>query len=442
MKSYSLHTLLLIFLSTPHAALTIENPMSSLYKKNIHERIQLVQAAAKLSCEETALLEHSIMPWADHMVENALGTLSLPLGIAPYFLINGKEYLVPMVTEEPSVIAAASYGAKLARHSGGFICSSTEPIMIGQILCTGTTAIDRSEIDSLIQRHKPELLTIANQCHPHLVEHGGGATDIQTRYIQMPRGPALVLHLLVNVQDAMGANIVNTMLETLSPHIEKLIPLKCAVKIVSNLALFSMVKASTVWKKEDLGAETIEKILDLYAFALADPFRCATHNKGIMNGIDAVAIATGNDFRAIEASAHAFAAYQHNYSPLTRFSLTAAGDLKGEIEVPLSVGIVGGSIHTNPTTHLCLKILDVTTARELASVMAAVGLAQNFAAMKALVTTGIQAGHMKLHSRNIAVTAQVPDAYSETVALKMCEENNISVQRAQELAASFALQHV
>ena len=440
MKSFRPFLALLLCLTNLSAQL-VEHPMSNLYKKTLFERLLLVQQIANLNDQERDFLERSATTWANHMIENSIGTMPLPMGIVPYFIINDKEYLIPMVTEEPSVIAAASHGAKQARHSGGFTCSMSEQIMIGQMQCMGT--IDSEIINATttaLREHKQDLLALANQCHPNLVQRGGGAVDLQPHFIETIRRQMLIIHLTVNVQDAMGANIVNTMLEALAPHIEQLIPFQCAVKIISNLSTSRMAKASALWKKELLGEAVIEKILDMDAWALADPYRCATHNKGIMNGIDAVALATGNDCRAIEAGAHAFAACQKNggaktgYAPLTRYSLTPEGDLKGDIELPLSIGIVGGSIQSNPTVQLALKIIGTTSASELGCVMAAVGLAQNFAALQALVTYGIQAGHMRLHSKNIALQAGVPENYVNAIAQKMCQEKRITVQRAQELA--------
>lgn len=432
-----LYSLALILASTTlYTKAATQDSLSGLYKKTAHERIELVQQKAHLNAQETDLLEHSVTPWANHMVENSIGTLPVPLGIAAHFLINGKEYLVPMATEEPSVIAAASNAAKKARSSGGFTCWASEQIMIGQIQCKAHADTDNATIEKKIKEHKQELLGIANRCNPLLEQRGAGAKDIQVRFIQTSRGSMVIVHLIIDVKDAMGANSVNTMLETIAPDIQKLIPLQCAVKILSNLPLFRIAKATALWRKELIGADVIEKILDMQAWALADPFRCATHNKGIMNGIDALALATGNDIRAIEAGAHAFASYQKEYAPLTHYSLTETGDLKGEIEIPLSVGILGGSIQSNPTAQLCLKILGVTSAQELACTMAAVGLAQNFAALHALVTSGIQAGHMKLQSKNVAIAAGVPASSVDAIALKMYQESTISVQRAQELVTS------
>lgn len=431
-----LRSLALIVASfTTYTTVATQDSLSGLYKKTAHERILLVQQKAPLDARETELLENSVTPWANHMVENSIGTVPIPLGIAPHFLINGKEYLVPMATEEPSIIAAASNAAKKACNSGGFTCWASEQIMIGQIQCKAQANTDSAAIEKKINEHKQELLTIANQCNPLMAQRGAGAKDLQARFIQTSRGPMVIIHLLVDVKDVMGANTVDTMLETIAPHIQKIAPLDCVVKILSNLPFFRMAKAKALWKKELLGPNVIEKILDMHAWAIADPFRCATHNKGIMNGIDALALATGNDVRALEAGAHAFASYQKQYSPLTHYSLTETGDLQGEIELPLSVGIIGGSIQSNPMAQVCLKILGVTTAQELACVIAAVGLAQNFAALYALVTSGIQAGHMKLHSKNVAIAAGIPTSSVDAIALRMYQEQQISTQRAQELAS-------
>jgi hydroxymethylglutaryl-CoA reductase len=354
------------------------------------------------------------------------------LGLATYFLINQKDYLVPMAIEEPSVVAAASCSAKLARKSGGFSASSTDPLMIGQIQFLNIKNIKKA--CHQIEIHKQDLLKLANDSDVTLASLGGGAVDLKPRVVSTCRGQMLVVHLIVNVKDAMGANIVNTMAENISPEIEKIVQGNVCLRIVSNLPIYRMAKARAVWKKEVVSELVVERVLDAHALAKADPFRASTHNKGIMNGIDAVALATGNDFRALEAGVHAYAAFKNDYGPVTRYEKNEDGDLVGEIELPLAVGVVGGVTRSNPMARLCLKILGVKTSAELSRVFACVGLAQNFAALRVLVKEGIQSSHMKLHSKNLAIVAGASNRVVDLVAEKMIEESNISFIRAKELA--------
>jgi hydroxymethylglutaryl-CoA reductase len=371
------------------------------YKKTILERQSFVQDFAEFNSDDVDLLtsasDLSIKSY-DKISENVISLFHLPLGIATNFLINNKDYLIPMVTEEPSVVAAACNAAKLARDCGGFTATSTKNIMIGQIFLKGVKTLEVASAD--IKKNSAELLNLANKQDPKLVSLGGGACEIQTFNLTTTRGQFLSFHLLVDVKDAMGANIVNTMTEAIAPELEKLTGGQARLNIVSNLAIHRITTASATWSKKSLGPELIDGILDAVAIAQADSFRCATHNKGIMNGIDAVAIATGNDFRALEAGIHSFAFWKDNkYHPLTSYSLDDNGDLVGKIELPLAVGTMGGATQHLPMARLCLKILDVTSASELAQVIASVGLAQNFAALKAIVSEGIQKGHMRLHKR-------------------------------------------
>lgn len=381
--------------------LTQDNPCHNFYKKSRSERVEIVANHTHLTNAERALLtdqQESHIDAAQAMIENAIGVIPVPLGIAVYFLINSKEYLIPMATEEPSVIAAASRGAKLAQILGGFTSSCTPSIMIGQIQVTHIP--DRHTAIEEIIRNKSLLLTQANQTTPSLIKRGGGAADLEVRQLHTSRGEILIIHLFIDVKDAMGANITDTMVESIAPTIQELTGGTVTMSILSNLATARIAKAQATWPKESIGEDTIERILDAHAFACADPYRCATHNKGIMNGIDAVALATGNDWRALEAAAHAFACLDGHYKPLTTYKKDLNGNLVGEITIPMPIGIVGGSIAKNPYAQLCLRILTVESAQELATVMACVGLAQNFAALYALVTEGIQAGHMKLHKKN------------------------------------------
>jgi hydroxymethylglutaryl-CoA reductase len=336
-----------------------------------------------------------------------------------------------MALEEPSVVAAASSAAKLARISGGFLASSTKPLMIGQIQLTKIK--DLKEAENKILLHKKEILELANKQDKILLKLGGGAKDLETKTLKTSCNKMMIVHLLVNVKNAMGANIVNTMCEKISPLLEKLTKSKAILRIISNLPIHRIIKAKAIWKKEKIQKGIINKILDAYTFALIDPLRGATHNKGIMNGIDAVAIATGNDFRAIEAGAHTYAALNKTYKPLTKYYKNKNKDLVGEIELPIAAGIVGGITQTHPITKICLKILGVKSATELCQVLASVGLAQNFAALRALVKDGIQKSHMKLHSKNIAIAAGAKKEAIDRIAHKMCYENNVSISRAKEL---------
>ncbi|MFA5075085.1 MAG: hydroxymethylglutaryl-CoA reductase, degradative [Candidatus Babeliales bacterium] len=382
----------------------ITSKISCFYKKTEQERFLELKKFANLTDQDICLLKNlAVLDFnkADKMIENLVSTIQIPLGIATNFLINKKDYLIPMATEEPSVIAAASNGAKLARLAGGFKTKTTEPIMIGQIQLTQIKSKNIKEIKNKILQNKNILIELANAQDPFLQKLGGGAKDIKLKNFKTSRGNMLIINLLVNVKDAMGANIVNTMVEKIAPEIEKITGHKTILKIISNLSIYRIAKAKAVWKKEILEQETIENILDAYEFAKIDFFRTVTHNKGIMNGIDAVCIATGNDFRAIEAGAHGYACFKKKYSPLTHYYKNKNKDLVGTIFLPISVGIVGGITNLHPIAKLSLKILGVKSACELSQIMASVGLAQNFAALKALVTDGIQKGHMRLHKRKI-----------------------------------------
>ncbi|HLC80126.1 MAG TPA: hydroxymethylglutaryl-CoA reductase, degradative [archaeon] len=405
--------------------------VSKFYEKGLKDRLAVLKEFADLSDEEVRQLEkYGALDFetANRMVENVVGAFSLPLGIATNFTINGKEYLVPFATEEPSVIAAASNAAKL---SEGFESIASEPIMIGQIQVVGIKD-PKKAIENALACQK-EILEKANLADSTLVKFGGGAKKIEGHEISTPRGKMAIFHLLVDVRDAMGANAVNTMCERISPLLEKITGGKVLLRIISNLAVHRTVKAKSVWKKEQLGEQAIENILDAYEFAANDQFRACTHNKGIMNGIDAVVIATGNDFRAVEAGAHTFASHSGKYLPLTKYYKDKNGDLIGEIELPLAVGLVGGATKTHPLAKINIKLLGVKSANELGQIIAAVGLAQNFAALRALATEGIQKGHMRLHAKNIAMTAGANAKSVERVAGQMISEGKISVSRAKEI---------
>jgi len=411
----------------------MKSNISGFHKLTLDERFKIVKEFANLNDEEVELLKKTgslNLETANRMIENVIGTMELPFGIATNFVINNKDYLIPMVLDEPSVVAAASYAAKLARESGGFVTSSDEPIMIGQIQLVNVNDIENS-IQRIIE-NKNEIIKIANEKDPTLLKYGGGAKDIELKLIETQRGEMLLVHLLVDVRDAMGANVVHTMAEAIAPKLEEISGGKARLKIVSNLATKRLVRAKTMWLKDVIGDDTIEGVLDAYHLALSDPYRCATHNKGIMNGIDAVALATGNDFRAIEAGCHAYASL-NGYKPLTKYEKDKKGNLVGSIEIPLAVGIVGGATRTNPMARIALKILGVKSSNELAEVMAAVGLAQNFAALRAIVTEGIQKGHMGLHARNIAIMAGATGDMIDKIAERMIREGDISHERATAL---------
>ncbi|RLG20295.1 hydroxymethylglutaryl-CoA reductase, degradative [Candidatus Micrarchaeota archaeon] len=412
----------------------MDSALQGFYKLSVSERRKKLAELAKLDAEEVKLLEKFGAldePTANRMIENVVGSYSLPLGIATNFKINGKDYLIPFAIEEPSVVAAASNGAKIARAGGGFRTSSDEPVMIGQIQLVGVK--NENEALKLIAERRHDLLKMAEAVDPTLKKYGGGPVGLEVKKLKGPRGTLVLVHLLVNVADAMGANAVNTMCEKLAPELEQLTEGKVRLRIISNLATKRLARAEAVFPKSILGEDLIEGILDAWALAAADPYRAATHNKGTMNGIDAVVIATGNDWRAVEAGAHAYAAFNRSYEPLTCYHKNAKGDLVGEIELPLAVGIVGGATKTHPLAQLCIKLLGVKNARELAEIIAAVGLAQNFAALRALAGEGIQRGHMQLHARNIAVMAGAKGKQIDEIAKKMAEEKNVKVSRAKEL---------
>lgn len=407
--------------------------VSGFYKKSIEERIEFVKNFSNLTDEETKIFSSTLdLETADRMIENVLGTFELPLGIAVNFHINGKDYLIPMTTEESSVVAAASNAAKIARIHGGFTTECSQPLMIGQM-----QLLKMDDVVGAAQKimdHKKELLNLANAQDKVLVEFGGGAKDLEVRILDSPLGKMIVTHLIVDVRDAMGANAVNTMCEALAPMLEEITDGKVRLKILSNLADKRIVKAKAIFDKEKIGGEqVVDAFLESYTLAAIDPYRAATHNKGIMNGIDSLIIATGNDFRAIEAGAHAYAARNGQYTSLTSYYKDKNGNLVGEIELPLAVGIVGGAGNIHPKARLCKKILGIKTAQELAEIVASLGLAQNFAAVFALSTVGIQKGHMSLHAKNIAVMAGATGYQIDKVAEQIVKEKKIKLDRAKEI---------
>src|SRR5881296_68041 len=408
--------------------------ISSFYKLPLEERLDKLRDFSGLSDEEIELVKNGklSLSTAQRMIENVVGVLPIPLGIAVNFLINGRDYLIPMAIEEPSVVAAASHASKLARPSGGFQASSTDPIMIGQIQLVKSRS--PRDAEKQILASKKEILNIANQQDPMLISKGGGAKDLRVRILPSLTGTMVIAELMVDCRDAMGANVVNTMAESVAPLLEKLSEGRANLRIISNLADRRVARASVGISKEALGGEAVvDGIVDAYAFAAADPYRCATHNKGVMNGVTAVCLATGNDTRAIEAGAHAYASRTGHYSPLTRWKKDSKGNLVGTIEIPAAVGIIGGVTAVHPMAKICLKILGVKTARELGEVMASVGLAQNMAALRALAAEGIQKGHMSLHARNIAAMAGAQGDLIDLLADKMVAERKIRLDRAREL---------
>jgi len=413
--------------------------LKGFYKLSPKERLKVVKEFADLTDEEVELLQSTgslNLDLANRMIENVVGAFPIPLGIAVNFLINGKDYLIPMAIEEPSVVAAASYAAKMARAKGGFHTSSTEQIMIGQIQAVGIK--DPNKAKRAILAAKEEILKKANEQDPMLISVGGGAKDLRVRVIQAFTGPMVITELLVDCKDVMGANAVNTMAEAVAPLIERLTGGKVYLRIISNLATERLARARAVFAKEEVGGpEAVDGIIQAYAFAKADPYRCATHNKGILNGVIAVVIATCNDHRAVEAGAHAYAARNGRYEPLTVWKKNKDGDLVGSIELPMAIGTMGGATRVHPIAKIALKILGVKTARELGEVIAAVGLAQNLGALRALSYEGIQRGHMRLHARNMAMAAGATGTLVDLIVQKMVEERKIRLDRAQELVEQY-----
>ncbi|MCE4615293.1 MAG: hydroxymethylglutaryl-CoA reductase, degradative [Desulfurococcales archaeon] len=409
--------------------------ISGFYKKTIKDRTKIVKDLIGLSEEEVKIL-HS---WgnldpkiADAMIENVIGAMTYPFAIVTNFKVNTKDYLIPMVIEESSVVAAASNAARVMRRDGGIKAVTTGSVMISQIQLVNVKAPYYAKMK--IIEHKDEILKLANDQDPVLVKHGGGAKDIEVRVIDSPQGPMVITHLIVDVRDAMGANAVNTMAEKVAPLIEKITGGKVYLRILTNLAEKRLARAWVKVYREDIGGEeVVDGIVTASNFAWADPYRAATHNKGIMNGVIAVALATGQDHRALEAGAHAYAARNGVYMPLSIWEKDEYGNLVGSLELPIAVGLVGGAVKVHPAVRLAIKILGVETSQELSEIMAAVGLAQNFAALKALATEGIQKGHMKLHAKNIAIMAGASPELADKIANIMVSEGKVRFDRAKEL---------
>lgn len=403
-----------------------------LHNLSREERLAKVAAEAGLSNAEVAHLVECgthAGALADHLSENVISVMEIPLGVATNLAVDGEDVLVPMATEESSVIAAVCNGARACRGAGGVTCEADDPCMIAQVQVTGLADLEAAQ--ALVRGKADEIEKLCNACDPMLVSLGGGFRDVEVRIA----GPFLVVHLIVDVRDAMGANAVNTMAEKLAPKLEEWTGGKVGLRILSNLADRRLVRARATWPAAEIGAATVDGIVSAWEFAHHDPYRAATHNKGIMNGISAVALATGNDTRALEAGAHAFAATKGasgGYGPLTRY-WTEGGDLVGEIEVPMAVGIVGGATRAHPTAQACLKIMGARDAARLARVTAAVGLVQNFSALRALATEGIQRGHMGLHARNVAIVAGAEGEEIDVVAAEMIRRGEIREDVAREI---------
>jgi len=419
----------------------MESKTPRFYELSISSRLEQLAREADLPLEDLLPLGGKPIlttETADHMIENAVGVYGMPLGIARNFLINGREVLVPMAIEEPSVVAGLLLMAKLARAGGGFVATTTAPEMIGQLQLLDIA--DPAAAKASVLAHKQELLELAGKEHPTLSRFGGGPRDIEMREIHTsPIGPFLVMHLVYDVRDAMGANAINTALEVLAPRVAQISGGRVHLRILSNLADKRLARAECTIPLAVLGfgeytPEAVrDGIIEAWAFAAADPYRAATHNKGIMNGVDAVILATGNDWRAVEAGAHAYAARDGRYTSLTTWGVTADGSLKGSLEMPMAVGIVGGATRSNPAAAAAIKLLKVASAAELAQVIASVGLAQNLAALRALATEGIQRGHMGLQARQVALAAGAAGDEVDRLAQQLVKENNIRSDRAVQI---------
>lgn len=418
----------------------IKSSYSGFFKLPMERRLEEVgEFAALTEDEKNILLSADSLDddKADHMIENVIGKFALPMGVAINFTINGRDKVIPMVCEEPSVVAACSNAAKMARPSGGFKASSSGNVMIAQIQIIDVPTPHASK--SMILERKDEIMRICNEKDPMLVKMGGGVRDVEVRTIETIKGTMVVVHLLVDTKDAMGANAVNTMAEAVAPYIEEITGGNVELRILSNLADHRIVRARAVWKKEDIGGqEVVDKILNAYAFAAADPYRAATHNKGIMNGIIPVVTATGNDTRAIESGAHSYASKNGRYTSLTTWEKDENGDLVGAIEMPMAVGLVGGATKIHPAAKVAVKILGVETAAELGQIIACAGLANNMAAMKALATEGIQRGHMSLHARNLATTVGAKGELLELIVKQMVREKEVRIEYAQLLFEKYS----
>jgi len=404
------------------------------HRKSPQERLDLVAAFAGLdeaTAKHLADMGNLPVPLADKMIENVIATMNIPIGIATNVKVDGEDVLVPMATEESSVVAAVC-NASRQTYDNGFTTSVSGTLMIAQVQAVDVPDPYAARLRLLERRD--EIQAICDACDPLLVKLGGGFRDVEVRILETLGGTMLITHLIVDTRDAMGANAVNTMAEKIAPHIAGWTGGRVFLRILSNLADRRLARAHAVWKLDEIGGASVrDGIISAYQFAEADPYRAATHNKGIMNGISAVVLATGNDSRAVEAGAHAYAARSGRYTSLTRYEINKDGDLSGSIELPLAVGLIGGATKIHPTAQACLKILGVTTAERLARIIAAVGLAQNFSALKALATVGIQSGHMALHAQNIAIMAGAVGDEVEAVAKVLVEQKTVRIDVAQDV---------
>ncbi len=403
-------------------------------EKSRDEKLKILESSCGLSKEDLEILKDGggiTYDQASNMIENAIGTVSFPLGIATNFVINGKDYLIPMVIEEASVVAASSKAAKIARKHGGFVMTADESYSIGQIQVVN---VDIQATIPKIMKSAEKIINLANSKSKTLSQMNKGAKEISCKEITSNSGKMLIVELLIDVGDAMGANVTNTMCESVAPLIEEITGGKVILRILSNYSTKRLVRGKAIFDKDEIGGEKIvDNIIWAYEFAANDPYRAVTHNKGIMNGIIAVANSTGQDTRAIEAAAHAYASRHGRYASITTWKKDANGNLVGEIELPMSVGIVGGIINIHPMIKICTKILGVKSAKELACIMGSVGLAQNFSAIRALASEGIQKGHMRMHAKNIVASAGIPSEKADEVISIMVKEGNISVTRAKEI---------
>jgi hydroxymethylglutaryl-CoA reductase len=411
-------------------------------------RLEWLMAETGLSGADAAALSGEgglAIDAADHMIENVIGTFSLPIGVARYFRVNGRDIPVPMVVEEPSIVAGASFMAKLARGTGGFIAHTTPPEMIGQIQILDLDDPASARLKLLAE--KDALLAEAAQVDPILLKLGGGPRDLVVRLIEdSPIGPFLVAHLVVDVVDAMGANAVNTAVERLAPRVERITGGRVLLRILSNLADRRLARARVTIRTGDLafgdfsGEDVRDGIIQAWAFAAADPYRAATHNKGIMNGVDPILIATGNDWRAVEAGAHAYAARDGRYTSLSTWGQDAAGDLVGTLEMPLAVGTIGGATRVHPGAQASLRLMGIDSAAELAEVIVSVGLAQNLAALRALATEGIQRGHMNLHARQVAISAGAQEEQIDALVQRLVTDGIIRIDHARAILAEWSIE--
>ncbi|MGA6207041.1 hydroxymethylglutaryl-CoA reductase, degradative [Nocardia testacea] len=416
--------------------MTVNSRIPGFKDSSVEQRRSVVAERTGVAVAELDVLEpaHGLdTEQADHMIENVIGVLGIPVGIATNFRINGRDHLVPMATEEPSVVAAASNAARMARERGGFFTSGTGPVMQAQIQLLDLPDPEAARLRIL--EHRSTVVDLANEQDPTLVRFGGGATDLQVRLVPTRTGTHVVAHLVVDVRDAMGANAVNTMAEAIAPRLAAIAGGRPLLRILTNMADRRIVRARAVFDRDLLGGEqVVDDIVHASALAEADPYRAATHNKGIMNGITAAVLASGNDTRAVEAGCHSHAVGPDGrYTALSHFEKTADGHLSGTLEVPMAVGLVGGATKAHPVARAAIKILGVESATELAEVVVAVGLAQNLAACRALAAEGIQRGHMSLHARTVAVTAGARTAELDAVVAQLIQDRNIRVEHAERV---------